>query len=316
MTSDARVRPARLTVVVACFNHEKYVETCLQSVFSQVGADFDVVVCDDASTDGSQETISELLTVHGWEARTVFHEENRGICATFNEALALADSEYITYIAADDFMLEDRIARQIAFFDELSDEYAMVYGATQMVDADGNELATRFSDEQVVPEGRDFGGEETALELLRIKNWISAPSAISRVSALRAVHGYDENLWYEDFDMWLRLSRKYRFAFFDEPVVAYRKLVTSMSGDVRNASRFEINLVRIYAKHIDLDMQLEGMLSRRMYDVARVEHAHGRMSRREALRAMTPYVRRKPSVGAFGRLSLTFVGLGSLMRKR
>ncbi|MCW2738247.1 glycosyltransferase family A protein [Nocardioides sp.] len=81
-----------------------YVREALASVASQSLDSFELVVNDDASSDDSVEVINRALADLGLEARTVFHDSRRGICATFNEALDLIRTPFVAFLAADDVM--------------------------------------------------------------------------------------------------------------------------------------------------------------------------------------------------------------------
>jgi glycosyltransferase involved in cell wall biosynthesis len=85
-----RVRPLTrrptVTVVIPCFNYGHYLPLALASALDQPGVDVDVIVIDDASTDGSSTVVRELGTADE-RVRAVVHEHNRGHIATYNEGL-------------------------------------------------------------------------------------------------------------------------------------------------------------------------------------------------------------------------------------
>jgi len=257
-----------VTVVVACYNHGEYVEQALASVFSQDYPNVEVIVTDDASTDGNQTVIRDLLLANGWNARTIFHSRNAGICPTFNEALEQVATPYVAFLAADDWCDHTRIRKQVQLLEE-DPEAAFVFGPVILVDEDGSARERQwldfFSD--------DWPGtriENPFFELLK-ENWIPAPSVLSRTSNLKDAGGFDEALPFEDWDTWLRLLRTHRIRYCAEPLVFYRQTPGSAWSSLRKSSRAaELQLARLamYAKHYGCDTHTDRLLFDLSYGAA------------------------------------------------
>lgn len=213
-----------VTVIALCYNHERFVLDCLESIRAQSFQDFELIVTDDCSRDRSPQLIADWLAMHYPQARFIRHAVNRGICATLNEALAAARGTYISMIATDDVWLPHKLHSQVDLARTLGADTALIYGDAGQMDEEGNLLPTRFIEAHHVadpPSGRIFGR-------LADGNFIPAMTTLIRRDALLAVGGYDERLNYEDFDMWLRLADRYAFAFQPEIVAHYRIVATSM----------------------------------------------------------------------------------------
>ena len=174
--------------------------------------------------DRSPQLIADWLAEHYPAARFIHHEVNRGICATLNEALALARGTYISMIATDDTWLPYKLEWQVALAQSLDADTAVIYADAAQMNEVGEPLPMRFIEAHGVtdpPQGRIFGR-------LANGNFIPAMATLVRRDALLAVGGYDERLNYEDYDMWLRLADRYAFAFQPEVVAHYRIVATSM----------------------------------------------------------------------------------------
>src|SRR3954462_6487101 len=130
-------RAPRVSVLLTTFNHVAYVEQALESLRSQSSQDFEVIITDDASIDGSADTIAAWLQRTGFAARLIRNPRNRGICANLNAALALASGEFICSLSGDDAYEPDRIARQLACFLTLPEQVAAVYSDVLLIDAAG-----------------------------------------------------------------------------------------------------------------------------------------------------------------------------------
>ena len=110
--TEQRELPPIVSVLMASYNHEKYVEAAVRSVLSQQGVAFELIVIDDGSTDRSPEILEKLSA----ELRfSYIHRENKGVVATMNELLAMARGKFFCSFASDDIMPPDRLKIQSDF---------------------------------------------------------------------------------------------------------------------------------------------------------------------------------------------------------
>jgi len=148
-------------------------------------------------------------------AKLIVHSINRGICPTFNEALAQSNGKYISILAADDVYLAHKLETQVALFEALPATVGVIFSDAWQIGEDGCLLPDKFISShrkfETIPEGRIFGA-------LLEGNFISATSTLVRRSCYQTIGVYDELLVYEDYDMWLRISREYDFAF--SPIIS------------------------------------------------------------------------------------------------
>lgn len=257
---------ADVTLVVASYNHEQFVEQCLESVAAQTLIP-ELIVTDDGSRDGSRALIEETLDRLGLRARTLFHAENHGICATFNEALAIVQTEFVAFLAADDWLTPDRIASHRATLLDTDDRTALTYGDMYIVDDDGHMVSTwskEFSD-------LDYkGSQEDMFRRVIRGNFVPAPSIMSRTASLRSVGGFDENLSFEDLDICLRLSKHYTFKMTPGRHIYYRTHAASMSSrEITVASpRTLESMILLYRKHLGTHPDTDAILTRRLFDLS------------------------------------------------
>lgn len=117
LTKRSRVRarsasgpPATVTVVVTCFNYGRFLAQAVESAVSQEGVKVDVVIVDDASTDGSIATARALEKEHS-NVRVLAHSENQGVVRAFNHGAELATGEYVVRLDADDILVPGSLRR-------------------------------------------------------------------------------------------------------------------------------------------------------------------------------------------------------------
>lgn len=289
------------TVVIVCYNHERYVEQCLQSALGQTYPNTRVLVIDDCSTDGSVDVISSFVDSSGRDVPVIVNEVNLGLCATLNRALESVSSDFVALIAADDWMAPQRVERQVHRLVELGEGYGAVYSDFCFVD--GPEGSPRPESARAgvsCPEGDIFGQ-------LVAQNVIPAPTVMLRRNVLDQVGGYDESLGAEDYDMWLRIARRYRWAFVDEPLVYYRLLDGSLSDDLGPAG-FRATHVGALKKHLGASPDTDAVILPKLEQHVRWLYLQGR-SPRQTARDLAPLARRHPSRRNLGYLSAATLGI-------
>ena len=98
----------RFSILIPVYNTEKYIEECLQSIFSQTFSDYQIVLVDDGSTDNSSEICNKYKDRHPDKIK-VIHQENQGQLASRCKAIKEADGEYCIFMDADDLIVEDAL---------------------------------------------------------------------------------------------------------------------------------------------------------------------------------------------------------------
>lgn len=207
MVNIGAARP-RVSVVLPAYNAERYIAESVRSVLHQSFHDFELIVIDDGSADG---TLSVLKGLALRDSRIrIFGRENRGLVATLNEGIELARGEWIARMDADDISMPDRFSRQLSLLDELE---------ADIVGTDMKFFGTR--DRRVTAHARTDAG--IRIELL-FGSPFCHPSVMMRVEVARSL-GY-EAAWEgaEDYDLWERAARAgARLANVPEVLLLYRR---------------------------------------------------------------------------------------------
>ena len=133
-------RAPLISVVIGVYNKKPHLAECLRSVFAQTCGDFELIIVDDASTDGSLAVIRQFQDPR---IRLVVRERNSGLPAVpRNEAIRMARGEYLAFLDADDVWMPDKLARQTAFM-KAHPEYPLTHTACMVMDAEGRDLYVR-----------------------------------------------------------------------------------------------------------------------------------------------------------------------------
>ncbi|MDZ4141405.1 MAG: glycosyltransferase [Methylotenera sp.] len=207
-----------ISVNMPVYNCAAYLSEAIDSILNQTFQDFELILCNDGSTDHS------LKIIQSFAARdsriVVITRENLGIVATRNEMLARSQGKFIAVLDCDDVALPHRFAIQVRYLEEHPD-VVCVGGDTRLIDGKGRYLTTLFH----------LRGNEAINESALAGNGVITHScAMIRSDVLRKVGGYDpdKNLA-EDLDLWLRLGEYGKLENVAVPIVNWRLHAESAS---------------------------------------------------------------------------------------
>jgi len=193
-----------VSVIIPAFNRAWCLEETLQSVWGQTFRNFEVIVVDDGSTDGTSALMRQFpeVHVHRWE-------DNRGVSAARNRGIQMARGEWICFLDSDDRWVEDKLQIQVDWM-KAHPECPACYT---------DEIWIR-NGVRVNPKNkhRKYSGDifQRCLPLCII----SPSSILMRASVLEAVGGFDTDLAAcEDYDLWLRLTSRYPVDFIAEKLI-------------------------------------------------------------------------------------------------
>jgi glycosyltransferase involved in cell wall biosynthesis len=231
-----------VTAFVGCYNQSRFVEECLDSVRHQTYPNLQVIIFDDCSKDNSVAVIDAWLKRHRLDWQFIPHPRNIGMCASWNKVLWLARGKYISMVAADDVWLPDKTARQVRMMEQMPEGVGVLYSDAFQIDENGETLPQMFIEAHrkfvVPPEGFLF-------DVLWERNFIPAMTTLIRRDCFTQVGIYDEDLCFEDWDMWMRISRRFRFVYDTIPAAKYRIVSSSASRAMSEAMSRSVELFRV-----------------------------------------------------------------------
>ena len=124
----------RVSIVLPSYNHEKYVRECIQSALDQTYQDFEIIITDDGSTDGTVNVIKEF---DDSRIQLYTHTENEGACNAINNCIKKAAGEYIAVLNSDDAWEPTKLEKQVKYLDS-HPEIGAVFTKVVLVDEAGN----------------------------------------------------------------------------------------------------------------------------------------------------------------------------------
>lgn len=212
-----------VSYVIPCFNCENYILECLQSVFSQKCVSIEALVVDDGSDDRSVELVTSYIASHSeYSVRLLDHgsRRNKGVSASRRLGFNHARGDYICFLDSDDYLTDDyKTALQLAEFQK-HPQLVMVHCAVKAV-GHGQELS-RFAD-NFKANCRHNIYSLHGLNNFLVSNHICNSTSMVRRATLDAVpFDSPQCFQYEDWCMWLLLSRVGRFKCLPVEGIAYR----------------------------------------------------------------------------------------------
>ena len=229
MTTKVNQDEPLVSVCIPTYNRKDYLIETLRSVFAQTFGDYEVVVVDDGSTDGTAEKIKSC----GYKVRYLW-QANAGDAAARNKLIELAAGHYIAFIDSDDLLMPDALERMVKAA-EAEDELVVAYGAYIRIDGQGNVMGrckrklrtghiTRYLFEDIL---------------------VHSCGSMFPKKMLQEAGGFDTSLPVcSDYDLWLRLSTKCRFIALDEPTFKRRRHSTNLSAASAVNKMHELEVLR------------------------------------------------------------------------
>jgi glycosyltransferase involved in cell wall biosynthesis len=205
----------KVSVVIPTFNRAALIVNALKSVFAQTYQDYEIIVVDDGSTDGTQ----EILKPYSQRIRYVY-QENRGASAAQNKGIEFAKGEWISILASDDEWLPTKLERQfLALAETGGGSQACFTDCTFVGNTDFSQTAFELGG--FTEHGRSVGILNNTLHYVLARHAIIyVQSLLVRKPLIAELGGFDEAMIVsEDTDLLLRLALRTTFCFVAEPLV-------------------------------------------------------------------------------------------------
>ncbi len=263
-----------VTIVCIAFNHESWIEETLESVRLQDYQSKELIVVDNGSTDGTAAKIRQWVNLSSGRLsiRCIFNEEVVPYCRLFNSLLAPIKGKYIVDLSGDDVLYPEHLSASVLELQRAPDA-AFVFSDAYILDERG-EVKTFYKRNLEGELAEEIEISEIFPTLIR-RNFICSPTVVFNTEILRKEGGYDESLYYEDFDIQIRLAGKYPVVFSDHIGVLKRKHSGSMSAGqyLRYQSKMLPSTVKVCDKILAMDLSQEEQQSLKVRIVFELKHA-------------------------------------------
>jgi len=203
--------------VMPCFNHAIYIEKSIFSVIDQSFEDFELIIVDDCSSDGSRDII-ETYAKKDKRIIPVFNKRNFGVSKSRNDALRLAKGNFIGFCDSDDLWEKEKLLKQINYFN-LNPQYNALHSDSTIIDDSdiqtGERFSTLFQNENIL--------EGDLFIKLCLRNFVNTSTVLLKRKCIIEAGLFEEDIKYgEDWIYWTRVSKYNLFGYIYEQLSKYR----------------------------------------------------------------------------------------------
>ncbi len=234
--NDRLKENAFISVITTTYNRCDRIKDSIECILRQSYQYFEYIIVDDGSEDETERVVKSFDDPR---IKFIKNSENRGLCYSRNVGIRETSGRYVVCQDDDDYCRLDKLEKTLNVFMSLSDDYGMVYceSINHARRLAGNTEAPAI----IIParEMSDVRKSGYIFPALLSKNFITSTAALMRKDYMEEVGLYDEELFaYEDWDIYLRISRKYEVAFVREPLYDYYQrsgtLISNKDSEHRN----------------------------------------------------------------------------------
>jgi len=266
-----------VSVIIPTYNRAHLIGRAIQSVLDQTYQDFEIKVVDDSSADETEEIVRKFKDKR---IQYIRHTQNKGGPAARNVGIKMASGEFIGFLDDDDEWLPKKLEKQMRIFHGASPRIGVVYTGFWRI---------QDNKKTYMPVAIPRKNAGVMHENLLKQNFVDTSTAIVRRKCFNKAGMFDETLpAYQDWEMWIRISRSYDFFSLREALV--NSYVTQRSI----SSNYEAGLIAmeiILEKHLDEFSKDRTILAQILYAMGSDWCKHGKLAlgRRYILRAIKVY---------------------------
>lgn len=212
--------PLKLSVCIPAYNGAQYLGAAIRSVLDQTFTDFELIVVDDCSSDGTEAVVGSFS-----DSRITYIKNSyrHGLVGNWNKCIETARGEYICIFHQDDLMLPDNLAEKVAVLDRYP-AVGFVYSNVFQVGPNEELISEWWYYKPHPSENGVHSGAKFFQQLLLGENIVCCPSVMVRSACYGKLGGFDARLPFTaDWEMWLRLALWYDVYYLIKPLVKYRR---------------------------------------------------------------------------------------------
>ena len=248
-----------ISIIIPCYNYGRFLKECLESVKSQTYKNFEAIIVDDGSTDNSANIAKSFVKKN--EQFKYIYQENQGLSATRNTGIRNAKGDYICFVDPDDIWFKNKLEVQIEYL-KYNQDCGLLYSDAEIY-IDGKPTGRTIRNGNLFYHGFVF-------EKMLMNNGVVCPSVIIKRDCFKEVGFFDVKLRHtQDWEMWLRISRHFKFCSIPKPLLYYRIHGSNDSNIELDRNFMEYNIViKRYFEYIpeeERDLYLDNNIKKIFY---------------------------------------------------
>lgn len=259
----------KVSVIMSTYNGGKFIQRAIDSLLNQTYKDFEIIICDDGSTDDTLSLLDSYSKKHK-NIHVILNKQNMGLPASLNRCIQKATGDYLARMDDDDISYPERFKKEVAFLNE-HPEYTIV-GTSR-----------HFFDENGIWGESINSGERTKVDIFSGRMF-THPTVMMRREAVVSVGGYSEEKWIgraEDYDLWCKM---YQYGFkgynLDEILLSYYE---SRNSYKKRKLKYRINEFKVrkyWRRKLDLPYYYELLSYKQLVGILIPPAIYGLIQRR------------------------------------
>lgn len=239
-----------VSVLMCAYNHQAYVKEAVASVVEQSFTDWELIIVDDGSDDGTPE---EILKIQDPRIRLLRFAHNRGVGEAAKLCLQEARGQYIASLNSDDAFAPDKLERQVAFLVQ-NQQYAAVLSQVRLVDEAGKSFVDARHPYMRLFRQPNRSRQEWLNRFFYGGNCLCQSSMLIRRECYQALGGYDSRLaQVMDLDFWIRFCKRYELYVLPEELTFFRiHAQNSSQRKAENEFRLSMELMLLLRHYASL----------------------------------------------------------------
>ncbi len=243
------------SVIVPAYNAANTIKRTLDAVAKQTYSNFEVIICNDGSTDETEHVLQDWIKANPLVSCTFINQSNKGVAAARNAAISKSTGQYLAFLDADDCWSTDKLQK----INQLLKVNPYATWLAHHMQESGNGSALRL----VKPIAR-------AAELVLNGNTLTTSGVLLKASAFKSLGGFNEDpniVGAEDLDLWIRLfQQRNTLTICDEVLGYYWVSKTSLTA---NANRHYRACMRVIEQHWSESAFIKQAASRKAFEIGR-----------------------------------------------
>ena len=266
-----------ISVVIPTYNRARQVEAALKSVLAQTYSEFEAIIVDDGSTDGTGEALQQLISQQAGNGKPIrcFFQPNQGQSAARNKGIAEARGDWVAFLDSDDVWLPEKLEWQVRAIEQFKSNCCACITDARLVDNLGKDT-TAFRES-----GKSYKGElgldsDAAGSLVTSREpfWVS--TLLVRTDVIKQVGWYDPHIEFaEDHDFLFRLSLATSFCYVNKPLSIIDRSKSPQGSKCRPWDQVDVRLrgsQSMLEKWLKLDLKLTPDVRKTL--VQNLRHVH------------------------------------------
>ena len=278
------------SVIIPTYDRADILGDSIRSVLNQTYEDLELIVVDDASTDETDEVVRGF---NDDRIKYLRHTENKGAPAARNTGIAESEGDFVAFQDSDDVWSRTKLEKQLRVFRQTSNDVGVVYtGMVRIIDGE----------RRYIPYPSVEQTEGHVCRSLSRQNFVPTQVATVRRECFDEVGYFDENVWpISDWELWIRISKRFQFKLVDEPLVTGEVRSDSISKNAREKVKARKRIVEKHREFFD-----EASLARQLFYIGHGFMKLGETSRGRAY--LKQAVQVEPNARRVGALLLSVLG--------